>query len=146
MARTILVGFDDSPASVRALERAATEAQPGDDVIVLVVIEIPLDLVEPRARGALVESAQIPIVPPEPPAVTAALGHARQLLDTAGIGGDLQWTTGDAAAAIVDVARIREAALIVVGEHHHSLLGRLFGTDVAADVERLAGCAVIRVP
>jgi hypothetical protein len=33
--------------------------------------------------------------------------------------------------------------VIVLGEHHHGLLGNLFGADVDADVQREAGCHVI---
>ena len=39
----------------------------------------------------------------------------------------------------------RRATAIVVGRHHHGMLGRLFGSDVAADVERDADRAVIVV-
>jgi nucleotide-binding universal stress UspA family protein len=145
MPRTILVGFDDSQPALRALQCAIGEAQPGDHLVVLVVAETPLDLVEPRSRGALVESAEVPPLLPEPPEVTAALAHAREVLERAGLSGDLDWVFGDAAAAIVDVARIRAADLIVVGERHHGLLGRLFGEDAAGGVRRLAGCEVIAV-
>jgi nucleotide-binding universal stress UspA family protein len=33
--------------------------------------------------------------------------------------------------------------VIVLGEHHHGLLGNLFGEDVDAEVLREAGCEVI---
>jgi nucleotide-binding universal stress UspA family protein len=69
---------------------------------------------------------------PEPPEVTAALAHAREVLARAGRSGDLDWVVGDPVAAIVDVARIRAADRIVVGERHQGLLGRLFGEDAAA--------------
>jgi nucleotide-binding universal stress UspA family protein len=145
MPRTILVGFDDSPPALRALERAIGEAQPGDRMVVLVVAETPLDLVEPRSQGALLESAEVPALLPEPPEVTAALAHAREVLERDGLTADLAWAVGDAAAAIVDVARLRAADLIVVGERHHGLLGRMFGEDAAGEVRRLAGCEVIAV-
>ena len=34
---------------------------------------------------------------------------------------------------------------VVLGSHHHGLLTRLLGTDVAAEVKRSAGCDVIVV-
>jgi nucleotide-binding universal stress UspA family protein len=52
---------------------------------------------------------------------------------------------GDPARAIVGAASDRRAALIIVGSHHHSLLGRLLGSDVAGEVRREAGCDVISV-
>jgi hypothetical protein len=37
----------------------------------------------------------------------------------------------------------RRRSSIVLGEHHHGLLGNLFGADVDAEVQREAGCDVI---
>ena len=58
---------------------------------------------------------------------------------------DYVWAPGEPARRIVDVAKDRGASTIVVGHHHHSMLGRLFGTDVAADVRRTADCEVVVV-
>ena len=44
---------------------------------------------------------------------------------------------------ILRVADEHEAAVIVVGTHHHSALSRLFGEDVAATVTRRAHCDVV---
>ena len=55
------------------------------------------------------------------------------------------WAPGEPARLIVDTAKDRGAPTIVVGHHHHGMLGRLFGTDVAADVERNASCEVVVV-
>ena len=58
---------------------------------------------------------------------------------------DYVWAPGEPARLIVNVAKDRGASTIVVGHHHHSMLGRLFGTDVAADVRRDADCEVVVV-
>ena len=58
---------------------------------------------------------------------------------------DYLWAAGEPANEIVAVARERHADVVVLGTHHHSLLSRLLGTDVAAEVKRSAGCDVIVV-
>ena len=145
MPRTIIVGYDDSPLSMRALERAIIETGPDDKIVVLTVAEEALDLVEPRSRGVLGESQAVPALPPEPPHVSEALANARVILERAGREGVLEWAYGDAAGAILDVARQTDADIIVVGEHHHGRLARLLGADPAAEITRAAGCEVIVV-
>jgi nucleotide-binding universal stress UspA family protein len=44
---------------------------------------------------------------------------------------------------IVETARRVRAQAIVLGEHHHGFLGRLFGADIDAEVQREAGSKVI---
>jgi nucleotide-binding universal stress UspA family protein len=145
MPRTVIVGFDDSPLSVHALERAIIETGPDDKIVVLTIAEEGMDLVEPRARGVLGESAAVAPLLPEPPKVSEALANARVVLERAGRDGMLEWAYGDVAGAILDVARQTDADMIVVGEHHHSRLARLFGADPAAEITRAAGCEVIVV-
>lgn len=141
------MGFDDGDAARRALDRAIAETAPGDELVVLVVDAVPIDLLTPRTRGALVESEDVPVLPPEPPQVTRTLADARDILARHGLEASLEWAAGDPGAAIVDVARVHEADLIVVGAHHHSRLQRFLGEDTAAEVARLAeGCEVISVP
>ena len=61
------------------------------------------------------------------------------MIEAAGLDAEYVWAAGSAASTIVDAARDSGADLIVLGEHHHSFLGRVFGSDVAAEVERRAG-------
>ena len=56
------------------------------------------------------------------------------------------WGVGDPAQVIVDTAREHGASRIIVGAHHHGFLGRLFGEDVDAEVQRAADCEVVLVP
>ena len=143
---TILVGFDDSDASARALERAAGEARrSAQHLVVLAVLELPLDPTDPHQFGTAGDGTPETGPFPEPPEITDILGDARARLDGSGVSADYVWAPGEPARLIVDVAKERGASTIVVGHHHHSMLGRLFGTDVAADVQRNAECEVVLV-
>jgi nucleotide-binding universal stress UspA family protein len=143
---TILVGFDDSDASARALERAADEARrSAQHLVVLAVLELPLDPRDPHQFGTAGDGTPKTGPFPEPPEITDILGDARAQLDGSGVSADYVWAPGEPARLIVDVAKERGASTIVVGHHHHSMLGRLFGTDVAADVQRDAECEVVLV-
>jgi nucleotide-binding universal stress UspA family protein len=53
------------------------------------------------------------------------------------------WAAGEPGNAIVEAARDAKVDTVVLGEHHHSFLAGLFGSDVAAAVERELGSAVI---
>lgn len=145
MAGTIVIGFDDSDASRRALERAIAEAvSSGDDLVVVSVYEMLLDPEGPQNFGNLNESAQmIPLV--EPPELEPVFAKARATVEAAGLEADYVWAVGNPADKIAATARDRDARLVVVAAHHHSFLGRLFGTDVAAEVERELGAGVIVV-
>ena len=64
-------------------------------------------------------------------------------LGSAGFDAELTWAAGEPASVIVETARRVRAHVIVLGEHHHGALGRFFGADVDAEVQRQAGCDVI---
>jgi nucleotide-binding universal stress UspA family protein len=83
----------------------------------------------------------IPLV--EPAELEPVLAEARERIDAAGLTGEYMWAAGEPASAIVGAARDRGAELIVIGSHHHGLLARVFGPDVATEVKRDAGCNVI---
>ena len=143
---SILVGYDASDAAVRALERAAAEARDAHvRLIVLAVMELPLDPRDPRQFGTAGDGTPTRGPFPEPPEIAAILDDARSRLEGSGVVADYVWAPGEPARLIVDVARGRGASAIVVGHHHHGALGRLFGTDVAADVRREADCEVVVV-
>jgi nucleotide-binding universal stress UspA family protein len=143
---TIVVGFDGHAAAARALERALAEARDRRGrLVVVAVMEMPLDPTGLQTFGTLDDSPApgIPVTPP--PEIEAVLAAARARVDAAGAAADYSWAAGEPASAIVGAARDCGADLIVVGEHHHGMLARLAGTDVAAEVERTAGCDVIAV-
>jgi nucleotide-binding universal stress UspA family protein len=144
--RTILVGYDDSDAARRALDRAVEEARGADArVVVLSVAEMALDPQVPRFYGTLNDIADWEGRPLEaPPELVEQLAQARQTLEAADVQGEYRWAAGEPARWIADTARDVAADVVVLGEHHHSLLGRLFGEDVAAEVQRELGCELIR--
>jgi len=143
---TVLVGYDDSDAAARALARAAVEARAkAAPLVVLAVLELPLDPRDAHQFGTAGDGTPLTGPFPEPPQITEILATARTQLQDSGVRAEYVWAPGEPARLIVDVARERGAGMIVVGSHHHSLLGRLFGTDVAADVQRHAECEVVVV-
>jgi nucleotide-binding universal stress UspA family protein len=143
---TIVVGYDGKDPAVRALDRAIEEARDSHSkLLVLAVAEMPLNPEGPQNFGTLDDSpaAMIPLV--EPPELEPILADARTRVEAAGAKGDYTWAAGEPADAIVGAARDSGAKLIVVGSHHHSMLARVFGPDVATQVKRDAGCDVIVV-
>ena len=141
----ILVGYDGSKGGRRALERAVSEASESHaHVTVLSVAPMPLSPDEPRYFGTLDDVSPGeggPLSPP--PEVVEHLSEAREVLAAAGVDADLTWAAGEPGHEIVEAAKRIGAGAIVVGDHHHGFLSRMFGGDVDAEVQREAGCAVI---
>jgi len=141
----VLVGFDDSAAARRALDRGIDEARARHGrLVVLSVFEVPLDPQVDRYFGTLDDIADWegqPIDPP--PELVGLLAEARDRVESAGLQADFMWAAGEPGRAIVDAARDARVDLVVLGEHHHGFLAGLFGSDVAAAVERELGSAVI---
>ena len=143
--RRILVGFDDSDAARRALDRGIAEARERNArLVVLSVFEMPLDPQVDRFFGTLDDIADWegkPIAPP--PELVGLLGEARDQVEAAGLHADFMWAAGEPGRAIVDAARDAKAEAVVLGEHHHGFLAGLFGADVAAEVRKEIDAAVI---
>jgi nucleotide-binding universal stress UspA family protein len=143
--RRILVGFDDSDAARRALDRGIAEARERNArLVVLSVFEMPLDPQVDRFFGTLDDIADWegkPIAPP--PELVGLLGAARDQVEAAGLHADFMWAAGEPGRAIVDAARDAKAEAVVLGEHHHGFLAGLFGADVAAEVRKELDAAVI---
>lgn len=142
----IVVGYDDEDAAKRALESALEQARAsGASLVVVSVVELPLDPEGPQNFGTLDDSParMIPLVVPDE--LEPVLAHARGRIADEGVQADFLWAAGDPANVIVDVARDRKASLVVVGSHHHSFLAKLVGSDVAEEVKRHAGADVLVV-
>jgi len=108
------------------------------------VLEAMFDPEGPYNFGSLNEGVQmIPLVEPE--ALGPIFAKARARVDAAGVEAEYVWAVGNAADKIAATARDREARLVVLASHHHGFLGKLFGTDVATEVERELGSSVIVV-
>jgi nucleotide-binding universal stress UspA family protein len=141
----VLVGFDESAAAGRALERGIEEAQARHSrLVVLSVFEVPLDPQVDRYFGTLDDIADWegqPIAPP--PELVGLLAQARERVEGAGLRADFMWAAGEPGRAIVDAARDARADVVVLGEHHHGFLAGLLGKDVAAEVERELGSSLI---
>jgi nucleotide-binding universal stress UspA family protein len=143
--RRILVGYDDSENARRALDRAVEEAHARPSrLTVLAVAEMPLSPDAPRNFGTLGDiSAREGRALEAPAAIVEQLEAARIHLAAAGLDAELRWAAGDPGRAIVEAAQATRADVIVLGEHHHGFLSGLFGSDVAAEVRREAGCDVV---
>ena len=134
--KTIVVGYDESDPSKRALERAAELAGTfGAKVIVTSVAPI---LVSGRGVG--------PVDPVDPPEEhRKELAHAAAFLAERGIEGEYDLALGHPADHIVELAERRDADLIVVGTREPNLVMRLLGLSVSGEVERKAHCDVLIV-
>ena len=146
MAKTILVGYDDKEPAKRALEHALEQAKSSHArLVVLAIAEMPLNPQGLQNYGTLDDSPPPPIPYDPPPELEAELERARDIVEAAGIEAEYAWSAGDPGAEIVGAARDRGADLVVLGSHHHSGLARFFGADVAHEVERELGTAVVVV-
>ena len=144
--QTILVGYDDKEPAKRALQHAVEEAKrEGARLVVLVVAEMPLNPQGIQNYGTLDDSPPVMMPVAPPPDVEAALDNAQETVRAAGLEAEFAWSAGDPSAEIVGAARDQGADLVVLGEHHHSALGRLFGSDTAAEVEGELGANVVVV-
>jgi nucleotide-binding universal stress UspA family protein len=128
--KTILVGYDDTEQSKRALLRAAELAKPLGAAVHVTSVT-PLLAGTPKGGG--------PYDPSEPPAAhEEQLQHAQTLLAEKGIASTLETAHGDPADAILEVADAVDADLIVLGTHERPLLERTLGMSVSGKVARKA--------
>ena len=135
--KTILVGYDDTEESKRALIRAAEIAKTFGSKVHVVSVA-PLLVGTARSMG--------PYDAADPPAHHAEeLDRARLLLEEQGITPELELATGDPADTIVEVADTVGADLIVLGPHERSLIERALGLSVTGAVARKANCDVLIV-
>jgi nucleotide-binding universal stress UspA family protein len=134
--KTIVVGFDGSPAAERALERSAALVGAGGRVVIVTasvsmppagVIDEPiLDSPTPEEGEALLESA----------ASTLRLRGIEPVLVAADTG---------PAEALVQAARTEEAELLVVGSTGSGYVTRAIVGSTAENVVRQAPCDVLVV-
>jgi nucleotide-binding universal stress UspA family protein len=125
--KTIVVAYNDTNDSDRALERTAELARFYDAQVVVTSVVPVLVGGEPSARPG-----------PE-------LEHARTLLRDLGIEAELVEAAGEIADAIVEVADRHGADLIVVGTRELSHVERMLGYSVSESVQRKARCDVLIV-
>jgi nucleotide-binding universal stress UspA family protein len=134
---TIVVGYDETPGSQRALERASTLAKALGARLVVTSVA-PLMVSIGRSGG--------PTDPTDTPAMhVKELAAAREYLERQGIEADYQAAVGEPADAIVQLAEDRGAEMIVVGTREPNLIQRLTGQSVSEAVSHHAHCDVLIV-
>jgi nucleotide-binding universal stress UspA family protein len=125
--KTIVVAYNDTNDSDRALERAAELAGfYGARVVVTSVVPV-------MVGGGPSDSAG--------PELEQAGAHLRER----GIEAELVEAVGEIAEAIIEVANSRGADLIVVGTRELSQVERFLGHSVSEGVQRMARCDVLIV-
>ncbi len=134
---TIVVGYDSTEASARALDRAGDIASAfGSTVVVTSVAGV---LTGTSRGGGSVD--------PTDPAEEhdALLEAARAKLAERGIEASSVLGVGHPADAIVQLAEERGADLVVVGTREPGFWERMLGNSVSASVQRQARCDVLIV-
>jgi nucleotide-binding universal stress UspA family protein len=115
---SIVAAYDGSPASGRALCRAAELARLYDTVLVVVSV-----------TPVVVDATELPGVDAE---TEAMVGDLR----SGGTTVEVSTAVGEPAQAIVEVAERRGASLIVVGTSEPSVVERMLGFSVSENVQR----------
>jgi len=135
--KTIVLGFDDTEPSKRALDRAAELVQAfGSKLIVTSVAPVLIGI--SRTAG--------PVDPVDSPERhKEELEDARNLLAGRNVEAEYVPAIGEPADTIVDLAEQRGADLIVVGTREPGILERLLGQSVSQSVARQAECDVLIV-
>ncbi|MDQ6779440.1 MAG: universal stress protein [Actinomycetota bacterium] len=133
----IVVGFDGSEHSRKALERAADIAN-GATVAVVAAANVTPYLRDPAGGVA-------PIDPADVEAREKALAQAREYLAGRGVRGEFIAGVGRPADVLVQEAQESGAELIVVGTRGHGAARQLFLGSVSTNVVHHATCDVLVV-
>jgi nucleotide-binding universal stress UspA family protein len=136
--KTILVAYDDTEPSRRALDRAATLAEAfGSRVLVTSVA--PLHYSSPRLTLTVKERGEGIAAREED------MQQAQAILKERGIAAESLAAMGEPATAIARLAEKHDVDLVVVGTRELGALQRLLGQSVSQEVSRKARCDVLIV-
>jgi nucleotide-binding universal stress UspA family protein len=150
---TIVVGYDGTRHSERALRRAAELARPFGARVVVVTVVAPAPL-EPAATVGGFGLLPYWTYPLEEPGESAKPEEAlwqrhrervEGLFAEAGVPAEFAGVLGEPVERIIDVAEETHADLIVVGTREPGFFERLFGGSVSTAVARQAHCDVLVV-
>jgi nucleotide-binding universal stress UspA family protein len=135
--KKIVVGYEDSDVAKRALERAAQIAKAFDSELIVTSVAHVMTSIG-RSAG--------PVDPTDTPSEhIEELKQAASYLDGEGVHAELLPGLGDPAKTIADLAKERDADLIVVGTREPSAIARLFGQSVSDSVAHMVHCDVLIV-
>jgi nucleotide-binding universal stress UspA family protein len=136
--KTILVAYDDTEPSRRALDRAATLAEAfGSRVLVTSIA--PLHYSSPRLtlivkeRGAGIAGRE------------EDMQQGKAILEERGIPAEAMTARGEPATAIARLAEDNDVDLVIVGTRQPGAVQRLLGQSVSQGVSRKAHCDVLIV-
>lgn len=134
--KKIVVGYDDSDAAKRALERAAQLARAFDSELIVTSVAPAMTSIG-RSAG--------PIDPTDPPSAhVEELKQAQAYLQGERLEADYVPALGHPADTIAQLAEERGADLIVLGTHA-TAIGRLLGQSVSESVAHKVHCDVLIV-
>jgi nucleotide-binding universal stress UspA family protein len=135
--KTILVAYDDTAPSRRALERTASLAEAfGSHVIVTSIA--PLTHSSPRSVTQIDRSEG-------PSARDEEVHDAQAELQGRGIDAESVTGLGDPASSIAELAEERRADLVVIGTRGLGPVQRLLGQSVSQAVSRRVRCDLLIV-
>jgi len=135
--KSIVLGYDGTDASQRALERAGDIAKAFESSVVVTSVSTTM--------GGAVHGGGAGDQTDPPETHEALLDTATKTLADRGVRAESVLGMGGAAEAIVELAEQRGADLIVVGTREPGLWERLLGQSVSAAVQRHARCDVLIV-
>lgn len=135
--KTIVLGYDGSEASERALGRAGDIGTAFGSTVIVTSVSATMT---GAAHGG---GSADPTDPPE--AHESLLDGAVKKLAERGVPAESVLGMGDPADAILELAEQRSADLIVVGTREPGFFERLMGHSVSESVQRHAHCDVLIV-
>jgi nucleotide-binding universal stress UspA family protein len=135
--KTILLAYDDTEPSRRALDRAATLAEAfGSRVLVTSIASLVHS--SPRSVTQIDRGGGVGTH-------TDEVRQAQTMLEERGIAAEIVTAVGDPASAIAQLAEDRHADLVVVGTRGVGPVQRLLGQSVSQAVSRRVSCDLLIV-